>query len=1245
MSIPQHVSMLLAVSVALAGLSPQPVTANDRVRDLMIGIGAAAAIGALTQGRNSGQSANASTSSGGVSQARAAAMDLQRDLNVLGFDAGPVDGLPGTRTRNAVTAYQLSRGMPTTGELTDIQRAALDSDAAALASGGAQSAELRRIQMREAQTYLNAVGFPAGTPDGVWGPRSQAALDAYRAANGIVASGALAPGDIQALYTSVHGVAPVGRAEVTRAAQAAPMLPQTVPGTTAGTVVTPTVVAPSDAVAGAAVVAPSVAAATAAVPTEAALQAQAAGLTLFEGRPALPSGFYNDGYLRGYDLSQNSARIFDGLSAAALVTGDPGLEARLTGEYVNLVSRHYWRALSPAKQQELLDYSLSIVPMEPIHQSGCMRADRKYHCTLGRMQNAFDIARMEQAMLQALIPEITEAALDVPLELQVICGINGLDQMVDFSTGAIDWRQVGQTAYCQSVNMQMDRKVVGRGLEAEIEFDYRVAQGVLNGGAVDLQTIEKISKASNGSGGEPPAPAFLTFPARATLQPADRAGNPPKAVISRSGPVELRWMAEPAVVIQRFEDLDTSDMPQTGLNLDDDEAVQAFRDALPPSSDSDLRAAVETFRSGRSTDAQGALIRRAYLDDRGTPGTVYLRASAGHGNEWSASVAAELELLHDQVIADQLIQGDLGFVVLAYDRPTSALRSAALSPAEVAEFRSMDIRLSMELVSAHRVADGNLTGVTAFLIRPTHFDVVRRLGNGAEELVKRVPVAEDDTPDTTRMFRPSTYWWMNQTAELTGRDLKSVISDAFTQARLFPNDVFAREDAVAEAVAQTEAQVAANAGRQVWVAGTLSLDPYDMEREGYPVDRMTLTQREQAENDRYLARTGVLPQVHDVELFLPLPVDEARARREEITAGTQYGFRARVTVTGVRENGTPQLAFQDLQLLPFNRNDKFALMQTAFVPGEALMSAAFTVPAPTAEPAPVAAPAAPVTPQPPATAAVVAPSAPPAPAPAPAPETVVAPAPVAPAAPMATAQLPAPASLAELSVPLGARDILGLRTGQSFAEAEALILERGVLAGFESVEAVGEGPLSYRRIYVTRDGNEALMLASAAPDAPVLSIMRRLVAPTGGLPFDRVRGALTQKYGAPMLEVDVMGPAPTLGWTTAANTGGLDTCVFLPFAAQDLSRGWTRLGVGDGTWSVPQAVGLEPWMLGPPDYTPELMNLMTQCGGMMIYQEETPPAFPADGFSLTLVDIDGVLAARDAIAAEAGGGGSFEIEF
>jgi len=58
---------------------------------------------------------------------RARALRMQDALAALGFDPGPIDGLPGPLTRQAVKKYQQAFGLPPTGEMTDDDIAFLET--------------------------------------------------------------------------------------------------------------------------------------------------------------------------------------------------------------------------------------------------------------------------------------------------------------------------------------------------------------------------------------------------------------------------------------------------------------------------------------------------------------------------------------------------------------------------------------------------------------------------------------------------------------------------------------------------------------------------------------------------------------------------------------------------------------------------------------------------------------------------------------------------------------------------------------------------------------------------------------------------------------------------------------------------------------------------------------------------------------------------------------------------------------
>ncbi len=62
------------------------------------------------------RSLNPADASGGPEVDRSVVADIQRELNQRGYDAGPVDGRPGDRTRTAIRTYQADAGLDVTGE-------------------------------------------------------------------------------------------------------------------------------------------------------------------------------------------------------------------------------------------------------------------------------------------------------------------------------------------------------------------------------------------------------------------------------------------------------------------------------------------------------------------------------------------------------------------------------------------------------------------------------------------------------------------------------------------------------------------------------------------------------------------------------------------------------------------------------------------------------------------------------------------------------------------------------------------------------------------------------------------------------------------------------------------------------------------------------------------------------------------------------------------------------------------------
>ena len=159
---------------------------------------------------------------------------LQERLNALGYDAGTVDGIFGYGTRNAVIAFQNAEGLVADGivgqatwkalyegvtepadpeepeeptdpeepetpeepeEPTDPGESVDVSGFPEIYQGSQQTAYVRRLQER-----LNALGYDAGTVDGIFGYGTRNAVIAFQRAKGLVADGIVGQATWKALY-------------------------------------------------------------------------------------------------------------------------------------------------------------------------------------------------------------------------------------------------------------------------------------------------------------------------------------------------------------------------------------------------------------------------------------------------------------------------------------------------------------------------------------------------------------------------------------------------------------------------------------------------------------------------------------------------------------------------------------------------------------------------------------------------------------------------------------------------------------------------------------------------------------------------------------------------------------------------------------------------------------------------------------------------------------------------------------
>ena len=112
---------------------------------------------------------------------------IQLRLKDAGYDPGPIDGIHGVRTRNALLALNSGclmlqnfvsvPGSEKTGSVNRERSAAIISEDPDGKLGNTSS----RVAVRSLQTRLRNAGFDPGPIDGLLGPRTKSALQKYRA--------------------------------------------------------------------------------------------------------------------------------------------------------------------------------------------------------------------------------------------------------------------------------------------------------------------------------------------------------------------------------------------------------------------------------------------------------------------------------------------------------------------------------------------------------------------------------------------------------------------------------------------------------------------------------------------------------------------------------------------------------------------------------------------------------------------------------------------------------------------------------------------------------------------------------------------------------------------------------------------------------------------------------------------------------------------------------------------------------
>jgi peptidoglycan hydrolase-like protein with peptidoglycan-binding domain len=156
-------------------------------------------------------------------------MALQQALTAAGYYHGPVDGVYGPTTVDAVKALQKAHGLPVTGTVDKATDAALQSD---LHAKGGAAAQQALASTAAVQQTLKLAGFWTGPVDGIWTPALTDALKAFQTALGVEPTGTVDPATIAAFE---HAIATAKQPEAPSTTTSTTAAPTTTPPATGST--------------------------------------------------------------------------------------------------------------------------------------------------------------------------------------------------------------------------------------------------------------------------------------------------------------------------------------------------------------------------------------------------------------------------------------------------------------------------------------------------------------------------------------------------------------------------------------------------------------------------------------------------------------------------------------------------------------------------------------------------------------------------------------------------------------------------------------------------------------------------------------------------------------------------------------------------------------------------------------------------------------------------------------------------
>lgn len=146
-----------------------------------------------------------------------AVLDIQARLGALDYQVGASErGVFGPQTESAVKAFQVRRGLAPDGVVGPATWRELVESGWRL---GSRMLYLRRPVMRgddvrDLQTRLNALGFDAGTEDGIYGRATESAVRDFQRNSGLPADGIVGRDTVDALHRLRMRVLPGSKAQL-----------------------------------------------------------------------------------------------------------------------------------------------------------------------------------------------------------------------------------------------------------------------------------------------------------------------------------------------------------------------------------------------------------------------------------------------------------------------------------------------------------------------------------------------------------------------------------------------------------------------------------------------------------------------------------------------------------------------------------------------------------------------------------------------------------------------------------------------------------------------------------------------------------------------------------------------------------------------------------------------------------------------------------------------------------------------